>query len=132
QLLPDPQVAASKMELPPPVKNPEWAEPGGTPQNIIGNLATDGPLTQMWTVSAGKGSDGDSRLTATPIVAGGLVYVMDAEAHIFAFEAQSGKRVWDKSLAPAAGNKGLLSTLNPFSSSTITPSKGFGGGLAYD
>src|ERR1700730_16258256 len=56
QLMPDPQIAAAKMELPPPVRTPEWTEPGGTAQNLVGNLATDGPLTQMWTVSAGKGS----------------------------------------------------------------------------
>jgi outer membrane protein assembly factor BamB len=132
QLMPDPQVAAAKMELPPPTRNMEWTEPGDTPQNVVGNLQTDGPLRPMWSVSAGKGSDGDSRLTATPIVAGGLVFVLDAEAHVFAFEAATGKRVWDKSLAPALENRSLLSTVNPFAAKTVTPWKGFGGGIAYD
>jgi outer membrane protein assembly factor BamB len=132
QLVPDPQVASAKMELPPPVRNMEWSEPGGTPQNLVGNLMTDGPLTQMWSVSAGKGSNGDSRLTATPIVAGGLVFVLDAQAHVFAFDAQTGKRVWDKSLAPVVQGESLLSSINPFASNTIIPSKGFGGGLAHD
>ena len=79
----DPQTAAAKMDLPPPHKNADWPLPGGTADNIPGNLTTDGPLEQVWSVSAGKGSDDDSRLTAPPIVAGGLVYVLDAESACF-------------------------------------------------
>jgi outer membrane protein assembly factor BamB len=132
QLSSDPMLAASKMDLPPPKKNPEWAQPGGTPDNVIGNLMADGPLAQVWSASAGKGTDDNSRLTAPPIVAGGLIYVLDAETHVFAFEALTGKPVWDKSLAPA-GTAGSSSWFNIFGSDTsIDPAKGFGGGLAYD
>ena len=94
----------------------------------------DGPLAQVWSVSAGKGTDGNSRLTAPPIVAGGLVYVLDAQNHVFAFDAQSGKPAWDKSIAPT-GEAGTsrwysLGLFGP--SRSIDPAKGFGGGLAYD
>ena len=67
QLAPDPQLASSKMDLPPPKKNVDWPEPGGSPDNVMGNLMADGPLSQLWSVSAGKGTDDDSRLTAPPI-----------------------------------------------------------------
>ena len=131
QLSSDPQLAASKMDLPPPRKNAEWPEPGGTADNVGGNLMADGPLEPLWSTSAGKGTDDDFRLTAPPIVAGGLVYVLDAEAHIFAFDAKTGKPVWDKSLAPRTkvGNSSFFGLIGPDS---VDPSKGFGGGLAYD
>ncbi|HEX3487653.1 MAG TPA: PQQ-binding-like beta-propeller repeat protein, partial [Micropepsaceae bacterium] len=128
----DPTLSATKMDLPPPKKNAEWPQPGGTPDNVTGNLMADGPLEQIWSVSAGKGTDDDSRLTAPPIVAGGLIYVLDAQTHVFAFEAQTGKPVWDKSLSPIEPGESP-SWFNIFGSSkAINPTKGFGGGLAYD
>src|SRR5262249_21342612 len=78
QLTTDPMLAAIKMDLPPPKRNMEWAQPGGTADNVIGNLMADGPLKEVWSAEAGKGTDDDSQLTAPPIVAGGLIYVLDA------------------------------------------------------
>ena len=132
QLSSDPMLAASKIELPPPKKNAEWPQPGGTPDNVMGNLMADGPLAQVWSVSAGKGTDDDSRLTAPPIVAGGLVYVLDAQTQVYAFDAQTGRPVWNKSLAPV-GASGGRSWFGLFGSgNSIDPAKGFGGGLAYN
>jgi outer membrane protein assembly factor BamB len=132
QIASDPMLAATKMDLPPPKKNVDWPQPGGAPDNVTGNLMADGPLEQVWSVSAGKGTDDDSRLTAPPIVAGGLIYVLDAQTHVFAFDALTGKPVWNKSLAPA-GDAGGSSWYNIFgSSNAINPIKGFGGGIAFD
>src|SRR5512145_2232031 len=86
----DPVLASAKMELPAPRRNMEWPTAGGSPDNMTGNLVADGPLQRVWTVTAGKGSDSSSRLTAPPIVAGGLIYVLDAESHIWAFDASTG------------------------------------------
>jgi len=131
QLSSDPMLAAAKMDLPPPKKNAEWAQPGGAADNVLGNLMADGPLAQIWSVSAGKGTDGNSRLTAPPIVAGGLIYVLDAQTHVFAFDAQTGKPVWDKTLAPT-GESGSSSWFGLFGSNSIDPTKGSGGGLAFE
>src|SRR5689334_13368040 len=51
ELAADTQTMAVKMELPPPKKNMEWPLPGGTPENLMGNLQADGPLEQVWSVS---------------------------------------------------------------------------------
>jgi len=132
QLSSDPMLAASKIELPPPKKNAEWPQPGGTPDNVMGNLMADGPLAQVWSVSAGKGTDDDSRLTAPPIVAGGLVYVLDAQTQVYAFDAQTGRPVWNKSLAPVSASGGRTWFGLFGSGNSIDPAKGFGGGLAYN
>ena len=132
QLAADPTLANAKIELPAPKRNMEWPGPGGQPDNVIGNLMADGPLKQMWRVSAGKGSDKGSQLTAPPIVAGGLVYVLDAEAHVFAFDAQTGARAWDKSVAPSDLSAGRRRWLRFWRSRTAGAAKGFGGGIAYE
>jgi outer membrane protein assembly factor BamB len=127
----DPLLASAKMELPAPRRNTEWPTAGGSPDNMTGNLMADGPLQRVWSVTAGKGSDSSSRLTAPPIVAGGLIYVLDAESHVWAFDASTGAEAWDRSLVPediANGGRRLFQIIR---GSGVNTAKGFGGGIAF-
>lgn len=131
----DTSLATEKVVLPAPYMNKEWPQPGGYATNAMYHLEAKGGLRPLWQVDAGKGSDAGSRLTAPPVIAGGRIYVLDAQTHVFAFDAQSGKRIWEKNLAPQGGQGsfmhnwsfGMLGT-----STEIDPSKGFGGGVALD
>lgn len=132
ELKPDTTLAETPILLPPPYRNPEWPQPGGYASNAMYHLAAPGRLREVWSESAGKGNDIDSHLTSSPVVAGGLVYVLDSEAHVFAFRAENGRKVWDKSLAPRNGTDwptfwGLLGKAN-----TIKPPQGMGGGVAFN
>jgi len=130
---PDPALAATNVVLPPPYRNDSWANPGGYASNALYHLEASGPLHQIWTQQAGKGSDADSRLTAPPIVAGGAVYVLDAAAHVYAFNAQTGAPLWHTDLAPKGeGSFVNDATLGLFGSGGVDPTKGAGGGLAVD
>ena len=134
-LKPDPTLAQTPVVLPPPYRNPEWPEPGGYASNAMYHLEANGPLAIAWQQEAGKGSDTASRLTATPVIANGRIYAMDSESHVFVFDANSGAPVWDKELAPKGGestfwNSASFGILGQDTS--IDPSKGFGGGVAYD
>ncbi len=134
-LKPDTTLASTPVVLPPPFRNPEWPEPGGYASNAMYHLEASGPLNIAWQVEAGKGSDSSSRLTAPPIVANGRIFVLDAEAHLFAFDARDGKPVWDKVLAPQTGEASFMSSMTfglMGHDTTIDPSKGFGGGVAFD
>ena len=134
-LKPDPSLNDTPVVLPPPYRNPEWPEPGGYASNAMYHLEASGPLTTAWQQDAGKGSDSESRLTAAPIVANGRVFVLDSESHVFAYDAKSGTPVWDKELAPKGGEGGFWNSAS-FGlfgqDTTIDPSKGFGGGVAFD
>jgi outer membrane protein assembly factor BamB len=116
-ITPDPDLAALTVELPPPIGNADWPQAGDAPTNKIEHLQAAGPLRTLWGANAGKGSDDDSLLTASPIVAEGMVFVIDASGHVFAFNAANGARVWDLWLAPQEEDE---------------PERNFGGGLAYD
>lgn len=130
-LLPDPALSSTHVLLPAPYVNADWPEPGGYAANAMYHLEARGALQQAWVAQAGKGSDTDSRLTAAPIVAGGRVYVLDAQAHVFAFDARTGNPVWNVELAPRGKDNSYFFGLMGESNS-IDPSKGFGGGVAYE
>lgn len=134
-LKPDPELASVPVTLPAPFANPEWPEPGGYASNAMYHLQADGALRIAWQQDAGKGSDDDSRLTAAPIVAAGHVYVLDAEAHVFAYDARSGTPLWDKDMAPKDAKSGFFNRMTfglVGKSNDIDPSKGFGGGVCFD
>jgi outer membrane protein assembly factor BamB len=129
---PDPAIVAAPMLLPQPFRNPVWPEPGGYPSNAVYHLDAPGPLRKAWDSSAGKGSDAYSRLTASPVVGDGRIYTVDSQAHVYAFDAATGREVWDKRLAPKNGTDlptlwGMLGKPN-----TIEPTSGMGGGIAFD
>jgi len=133
-LRPDPDLKGTKVVLPAPYRNPDWPQPGGYPANAMYHLEVEGPLAVAWQQQAGKGSDDSSRLTAAPIVADGHVYVLDAQAHLYAFDARTGNPLWDKDLAPYRENSFINSaSFGLFGQNrSIDPTKGFGGGIAYD
>ncbi|MEI9929241.1 MAG: PQQ-binding-like beta-propeller repeat protein [Rhizomicrobium sp.] len=130
----DDSLASTNVELPPPYRNDSWANPGGYPSNAMYHLEATGSLQQIWSQEAGKGSDTDSRLTAPPIVVNDTIYVLDAEAHVFAFNAQTGAPLWNRSIAPNGSasflNTATLGVLG--SNNSVDPTKGAGGGLAFD
>ncbi len=127
----DDTLKAVPVVLPPPYKNGEWPEPGGYSSNAMYHLEAPGPLRPVWQQDAGKGSDTDSRLTAAPVVAGGRIFVLDSQAHVFAFDAGSGAPLWDKSIAPEGKDTTLIFGLFG-EDTTVDPTKGAGGGVAYD
>jgi|HubBroStandDraft_5_1064220.scaffolds.fasta_scaffold10029_3 outer membrane protein assembly factor BamB len=133
-LQPDPALKDTPVVLPAPYRNDAWSEPGGYATNAPYHLEASGPLRQLWVQEAGKGSDDASRLTAPPIVAGGVVFVLDAQARVYAFDAKSGAPRWHVELAPK-GENGIVNEYSLGllgSNHSIDPSKGFGGGLAFE
>lgn len=101
--------------LPPARANDAWPQPGGTAQNASGHVALGAALRQIWTANAGEGSNSYGKLTASPIVADGRVYVLDTRGQVTAF-SPTGAVAWKSSVTPA----------------NEKDYKGFGGGLASD
>jgi outer membrane protein assembly factor BamB len=116
QLEVDPAIADELVLLPDARVNDSWPQPGGNSSNANGHLAAPGPLSQVWSVSAGSGSDRVAQLLAPPIVADGRIYVLDARTRLGAFDQSSGRKLWDVDLVPEGEKAG----------------SGRGGGVAYE
>lgn len=104
------------VSLPAPVSNTTWAQPGGEASNAPGHLAAGTRLARVWSADAGEGSSSYGKLTAPPIIVGGRIYVLDSAAHVSAFSADNGRRVWRVDLTPEGEDS----------------EEGYGGGVAAD
>ena len=78
--------------LPPVVVNPDWLQFGGSVSHSGGNLA--GGLTKVWSTSIGEGGAYRARLTAQPLIAGSMVYTMDTDGAVAAFDIATGHHGW--------------------------------------
>lgn len=98
----DSSLAAMPVVLPEPSVNAEWAQPGGNAAKLIGHVALSAAPRVVWSASI-AGSSSRARLAAAPVVAGGKLYVIDADAQVIALDAKTGARLWKMAL-PSEGN----------------------------
>jgi len=89
----DPALASVSVILPTPTANSDWPQSGGNAGKSIGHVAMGGSPSRVWTADI-SGTSKRARLAATPVVAGGRLFVVDTEAMVHAFDAATGSRVW--------------------------------------
>jgi outer membrane protein assembly factor BamB len=101
--------------LPPQRQNEAWSLAGGVPANAPGHLMLAATVRTIWSVDVGQGSSKLGRLTASPIVADGRVFTLDAAGLVTAVSS-SGSVAWRTSVVPEKA----------------VDTKAFGGGLAAE
>jgi outer membrane protein assembly factor BamB len=89
----DKTIQGIEVTLPAAVVNASWTQPGGNAAKSMGHLALGDSLTRVWTVSI-PGSTTRARMAAAPVIEGGKLYVMDVEAVVHAFSADTGAQLW--------------------------------------
>jgi outer membrane protein assembly factor BamB len=94
KLTADPALKAKPVTLPPMVQNATWSMNGGVSGHAPGHLALSSQLREVWRVKAGAGTSSSLRFAGQPIVAGGRIYVLDAEGEMTALDAESGRQIW--------------------------------------
>ncbi|MCZ6765210.1 MAG: PQQ-binding-like beta-propeller repeat protein [Alphaproteobacteria bacterium] len=93
-LMPDAQLADERVVLPPPSMEDEWPQQGGSPAHVMAHgILSDSP-EQVWSRDIGRGSDSDETLLAGPVLAGGIVYTIDNNAEVAAYDADNGQEIW--------------------------------------
>ncbi len=123
----DPAFAGMAVPVPAPVQVGSWPNPGGTPENMVGNVDASVNFGEAWTTSIGVSTSAESAITATPVIAQGMIFTLDAAVGVRAFNVSSGAEIWGVSLAV----EDTSSDWYFFSSGGDTPDEGYGGGLAY-
>ncbi|MEM1133362.1 MAG: PQQ-binding-like beta-propeller repeat protein [Pseudomonadota bacterium] len=94
----DQSISGLSVLLPAPVRNANWAQPGGNASKSIGHVALGDSLSQAWSVQV-AGSSTRERLASAPVSAGGKLYVADTEGQIHAFDMATGSRLWQADLS---------------------------------
>ncbi|MGB0747950.1 MAG: PQQ-binding-like beta-propeller repeat protein [Magnetospiraceae bacterium] len=103
------------IRVPPPFAIPDWPQNGGYPNHVVHHVELASGLSVAWRADVGSGNASDQRITTPPIVEGGVVYAMDSEGQVSAFDAATGAVKWRVNLTPDEDDDGH-----------------FGGGLAFD
>lgn len=80
--------------LPPPRRNPDWPQVGGNPEHRMGSLVAGTHLALAWRAHIGEGASYRRMLTASPVVAGGKVFTMDAAGVVRCFSLADGAPLW--------------------------------------
>ncbi len=91
---PDSRLADVAVTVPAPVVNAAWAQPGGVPDHMMGHLALSANPGEAWRGDVGTGSSSSRMLLGVPVIAGGRIYAMDADAHVAALDESNGRSLW--------------------------------------
>ena len=93
----DTNLAGLSVILPAAEVNPDWPQPGGNAAKSPGHLALGQGLTRIWSAKV-AGSTPRARLASSPVVSDGRLYVIDTDARVSAYDANSGAKLWSAML----------------------------------
>lgn len=111
----DAALADVQVLLPPPAGLDAWPQPGGDPSKSVGHLTLGAAPAKLWSAKI-RGGTPKLRLGAAPVVADGKLFVVDTNAVVTAFAADTGRKLWS---APTWTDKKNREAR-------------FGGGVSYD
>jgi outer membrane protein assembly factor BamB len=92
----DAGMSAIEVVLPLAEANADWPQAGGTASKSYGHLVIGSAPRQVWSAHI-AGSSPKQRLAASPVVGGGRLFAMDSQGVVHAFNAESGRQIWEQS-----------------------------------
>ncbi len=96
---------ARAFAMPPQSRLAEWTHRAGNAVHNIAHPALSPRPTRIWSADIGQGNSRKYRITADPIVAGGLVFTLDSRSTVTATSV-GGETAWRRSLVPASDRAG--------------------------
>ena len=111
----DPALNGVQVLLPAAEANPAWSQPGGSASKAMGHLALGASPARAWTAAIDGGSN-RQRLGAAPVIGDNKLFVVDVDAQVHAFAADTGAKLWTATLSKDDQNKAAR----------------FGGGVSFD
>lgn len=86
--------------LPPVEAVAAWPVAAGPQDQTVQNADAAKAFQVAWTKSIGAGSKGKTQVMAAPVSDGTLIYTLDGEARVSAFDVNSGRQAWSVDLNP--------------------------------
>ncbi len=131
-LVADDKLTGRTPAVPAAVDVKEWTQPGGTASNAPGNIQTGETIKVAWRQSAGDGSSRKTHLSAPPVIADGRLFIIDAGQNLRAMDANTGKRLWSKSLRqPKSEDKNAIGGGVAVADGRVYVTSGFGSVSAF-
>lgn len=95
---------------PAPWKNEYWPQAGGYPNHAMqhAELNPNG-LKKIWSENIGSGSKDSLPLTAQPVVFNNIIYTLDTDSHVNAYDAKTGQKLWSNSISPIKSDEENIS-----------------------
>jgi outer membrane protein assembly factor BamB len=128
----DVSVDAPPVSVPAAVPLDSWTQPLANAAHMPGNAAGPTGLSLHWAASVGTGGGLRQPLLASPLLAGGQVFTMDADAAVMAFSATDGSRTWRRVTRPKHATEQNIGGGIGYDSGKIYASTGYGELLALD
>lgn len=95
---------------PTPWQNEYWPQAGGYPNHAMQHPDLNpGALKKIWDTDIGEGSSDELPLTAQPVVFNNIIYTLDTESNVTAFDIKSGKKLWSNSARPKKADEDNIS-----------------------
>jgi outer membrane protein assembly factor BamB len=109
-----------------------WPQVFGGPAHAPGNAAAPTGLKTAWTAGIGEGGGYRQPLQASPIMAEGKVFAMDANGNVSAFSASSGAQLWKTYTRPKHTSVANIGGGIGYDSGTVYASTGYSELLSID
>lgn len=90
----NPDESAPRVTVPAPVRNAAWPQAGGNAAHLMGHLNAAETLTRAWSADLGEGGGYRRKILAQPVVADGVVFAMDSDSMVSAYNLGTGARLW--------------------------------------
>lgn len=100
----DKTIADIQVTLPAAVANDAWTQPGGNAAKSMGQLTLADSPSRAWQATINGGSARE-RLGAAPVVADNKLFVVDVQARLHAFAADTGAKLWDAAVSTGDENR---------------------------
>lgn len=137
----DVNAASETITLPPVYVNTDWPQHGGNVAHVVQHTGASGPLEKIWSKDVGDGSNRKGFIAAPPVIANGVIYVMDADSTVRAFEESTGRKIWDYEISITESEKTRTKATSlidrfrdpqSFLDGSGRDKDGVGGGVAFD
>ena len=101
---PDVADGASVIKIGTAEDNNEWLQNDNNAQHIIPHVKTDVAFKKQWTARFGSGRSKRDILLAKPLVYKSVIYTLDAEGMLSAYNIEDGENLWRIELTPENSN----------------------------
>lgn len=123
---------ARAIRLPAATVNPGWSQSFGTPAQRVAHPALRSLPQRVWSVRIGAGDARRQRITAGPVVGGGMIYTLDSGSLVSGV-TPGGAVAWSTNLVPASDKEGQATGGGmAYSDGVLYVSSGFGRLTALD